>query len=257
MNKTLNKKLKMCLAVSALFGGTLIFPAAAEMTEAAKETEIDIYSDFVSHYVWRGMLLTDDPVWQPGATLSMYDFSFDIWTNVDLTDINRPAYDYHLSEVDYTLSYEMAVTDDLTIEAGGIYYTFPGTGADATTELYISAAYDILTQPTLTIYRDIDEIDGWYANFGIGHTFKLQEDLGLSLGASLGWGDEDYNTGYFGVNDSGLNDLGLNASLDYTINDNLSMSVFAGYSELLDSVIKDAAADSDTLFGGIGMYFTY
>lgn len=231
----------------------------ASFVRAETPVEFGGGADVVSDYVWRGQLLTDDPVIQPYIDVGAYGLNFNVWGSIDMTDINENGdEDFRLQEVDYTLSYGFTPAAGLDLEAGAIYYDFPGTGFDSTQEVYLSAGLSSLPlSPTATVYYDVDEIDGLYANIGIGHTFELQEDLGLSLGASLGWGDEDYNAGYFGVTDSGLNDLGLSASLDYTINENFSMSVYAGYSEMLDSDIEDAVADSDTLYGGVGFYFTY
>jgi len=257
MKRVLCKKFRLCLIIFALFGGAVFFPGAAGMAEAAGEKEVEIYSDFVTHYVWRGFLLTDDPVWQPGVTLSKYGFSFDVWFNVDLTSVNRPEYDYRLSEVDYTLSYEKEVTSDLSIEAGAIHYTFPGTGDSATTELFVSAGYDVLTQPTLTIYRDVDETDGWYASFGIGHAFPLAEDMSLGFSGTLGWGDNSNNEAYFGERTSAFTDVMVSADLDYQLTDNVGLSLFAGYTDILDSSLRDSVDSTDNLFAGAGFVFAF
>ncbi|MFO7821751.1 MAG: TorF family putative porin [Lentisphaeria bacterium] len=248
------KKLVNKLAVIGV-----LMAVSAPFVWAESPVELGAGVDVVSDYVWRGQLLTDDPVIQPSIDVGAHGFNFNAWGSIDMTDVNENGgEDFRLQEVDYTLSYGFSPSEGVDLEVGAIYYDFPGTGFDSTQEVYLSAGLSSLPlSPTATVYYDIDEIEGVYANIGIGHTFELQEDLGLSLGASLGWGDEDYNAGYFGVNDSGLNDLGLSASLDYTINENFSVSVYTAYSEMLDSDIEDAVADSDTLYGGIGFYFSY
>ncbi len=257
MKRVLCKKFRLCLIIFALFGGAVFFPGAAGMAEAAGEKEVEIYSDFVTHYVWRGFLLTDDPVWQPGGTLSMYGFSFDVWFNVDLTSVNRPEYDYRLSEVDYTLSYEKEVISGLSLEAGAIHYTFPGTGDSATTELFVSAGYDVLTQPSLTVYRDVDESEGWYASFGIGHGFPLAEALNLGVGGAVGWGDSSNNRAYFGESTNAFTDVLVSVELDYQLSDNLGFSLFAGYTDILDSDLRDSVDSTDNLYGGVGAVFTF
>jgi hypothetical protein len=209
--------------------------------------------------VWRGQLLTDEPVIQPYVEVSSGGFSLNVWGSIDTTDTNEVGDEtYRIQEVDYTLSYGATVTEGLDMEGGVIYYDFPGTGFDATQEAYVSACLsDVLLAPSLTVYYDFDEVEGVYANAGIGHAFELNEKLSLSLSGSLGWGDEDYNMGYFGVDDSGLNDFSVSSSLDYEVNDVFSMSFFLAHSELVDGDVEDAVNDSGVTTGGVGFYFSY
>ena len=69
------------------------------------------------------------------------------------------------------------------------------------------------------MYRDVDEIQGTYYQFGVGHTFekiaKWNEQCfcNLVLGASVGYGNAAYNKGYFDTDSGNLNDLTLTAGL--------------------------------------------
>jgi uncharacterized protein (TIGR02001 family) len=251
MKETLKKMVVGSLAMVALTAGHV--QAQSSMPEFEFEASVDV----AAKYVWRGFLLTDDPVIQPGFTVSSGGFAFNIWGNIDTTDINEGDVDedYRIQEVDYTLSYGFSPSDSVDMEVGIIRYDFPGTPFDSTTEVYASATWNVLLAPTLTVYYDIDESDGLYVNGSIGHTFELTEALGLSLGAGLGWGDEDNNDFYYGVSESGVADLMLSGSLDYAVNDNFSISFYLGYSEIIDSDLEDARADSDVFNGGIN--FTY
>lgn len=215
--------------------------------------------DIVSHYIWRGQLLTDDPVMQPYVEFGAHGFTLNAWGSVDMTDINEDGgEDFRFQEIDYTLSYAMSPADALDLEGGLIYYDFPGTGLAETAEEYLSAALPKLPlSPHATVYYDFDEVQGIYANFGCGHTVPLADKVDLNLEAGLGWGDEDYNNAYFGSTDSGLNDLALTATLDYEFSQRVSVAAYVTYSELLDSDIEEAVADSDILSGGIGFYFNY
>lgn len=233
---------------------------SASMADGKQKVEFGGGADVVSKYVWRGQLLTDDPVFQPYAEISSHDLTLNIWGSIDMTDTNeRGNHSYRLQEMNYTLSYGIEAVDGLSLEGGVIHYSFPGTSATATSEGYITASLsELLLTPTATMYYDFDEVNGMYATIGAGHTFTLSEHLGLSLGASLGWGGEDYNKAYFGDStSSGFNDLGLSASLDYTINEMCSLSAYARYSAMLDDDVKDASSDSDVLVAGAGIYFSY
>lgn len=249
---------KKLMTTAALAMGFL----AVTGSEAEEELSYEISVDYMSHYVWRGMLLTDDPVIQPSITLGYGDFSFNAWGSMDVTDVNEADTDddYRLQEVDYTLSYAFSPADGIDMEAGVIYYTF--AGFDGTWEGYLSGSLsDVLLAPTLTLYYDFDEVDGYYANFSLGHDISLTDNLTLSLGTSIGFGDEDYNDVYFGVDDSGESDLVVSAGLGYTVNDNFSIGCSLAYSELLDNDIEEAAdtgyGDSDKLVFGINATFTF
>ncbi len=227
--------------------------------------DVEVGADLFSKYVWRGMILTDDPVLQPSLTLSMAGFSLNVWGSVDLTDINEgEGEEYHLQELDYTLSYGFTPTEGLDLEVGVIAYTFPGTPYDATSEAYISASLPCVmyVTPSVTAYYDFDEADGWYVVAALdAQTIAITEKLGLDLGVSLGWGSEDYNSFYWGVEDDGLNDLNFSAGLSYQVNDMFSVGVSAGYMVLVGSDVKDQAEDddkeTDQFFMGVSAAFAF
>ena len=93
--------------------------------------------DVVSRYVWRGQVLTEDPVLQPAVTVSFLGLSLNVWGSLDLEDTHDSGSDLRLQEVDYTLSYGFSPTGWLDLEGGVIWYAFPG--ADTTEEVYGSA----------------------------------------------------------------------------------------------------------------------
>jgi len=220
--------------------------------------EVEVGADLFSHYVWRGMILTDDPVLQPSLTLSSCGFSANVWGSIDMTDLNEdPGEDYHMQELDFTLSYDFSPVEGLDLGVGVIYYAFPGTAFDSTQEAYASVALSEVpfVTPSITAYYDFDEIEGWYVSAALEHEFALAENLTLGVGACLGFGDSDYNLGYWGVDDSGLNDLNLSASLSYQVNDAFSVGISAGYMVLVGSDVKDAVeaggGDTNQFFMGL------
>jgi uncharacterized protein (TIGR02001 family) len=248
----------MMRAITGLAAVCAVMGLTQGSAQAGDPLSLDISADVATKYVWRGQLITDDPVLQPSATLSGYGFSANVWGNVDFTDVNETdGGSFNLREVDYTLSYGFSPSEGLDLEAGIIWYTFPG--GDSTGEVYGSVCLSAVPlSPTLAVYYDFDEVDGFYANLGVGHTFELTEKLGLSLGASLGWGDSDYHEFYFGqAASSSLSDLLLSASLDYTLTERVSVSLYVAYSDLLDSDVEALAdtgyGDSDIVYGGVSL----
>ena len=74
------------------------------------------------------------------------------------------------NETDLTLSYTYAI-DKLALTGGYIYY---GTEyAQQTQELYASATYDVISHPTITVYRDIDAYPGWYVNLSFSQSLPV------------------------------------------------------------------------------------
>lgn len=234
-------------------------------TAKAGETlpfDVEVGADLFSHYVWRGFVVTDDPVLQPSLTLSMAGFSLNVWGSMDLTDVNEePGDDYRLQEVDYTLSYGFTATEGLDVEVGVIDYTF--AGAKSTAEVYGSVALSMVpyVTPSITAYYDFDEAEGWYFSAALDSSFALTEKLGLDLGASLGYADASYNEFYWGVADDGLNDLNFSAGLSYQVNDMFSIGISAGYMVLVGSDVKDAAEAgdmaTDQFFMGVSASFAF
>lgn len=254
MMKHILKQAALVLAAGSMFLG------AARTEGAELPFEVALEVDLFSHYVWRGMVLTDDPVIQPGLTLSAAGFSFNVWGSIDMTDINELGDGtYRLQELDYTLSYGFSPAEWVDLEAGVIYYTFPGTGVDPTWEAFASVAFPTVPflTPSFTAYYDFDEVEGWYLSAALEHEIELTEEMALTLGAALGFGDSDYNDAYWGVDKSALNDLSFGAALGYQVNDAFSVGVSAGYMVLVNSDIRDAADDKSKFFMGVSAAFEF
>lgn len=79
---------------------------------------------------------------------------------------------------------------------------YPGT-----VEVFMSVGVDVPLAPALTVSYDVDEIEGLCAVASIGHSFELMDKVGLDLKASPGFGDADYNAGYFGLDDAVVGSL--------------------------------------------------
>ncbi len=167
--------------------------------EIMEDLDISATMDFVSAYIWRAQSLVDSPVLQPAASASYKGFAFDFWSSWDLADLEE------FTEIDYTWSYstdlgflipeEGDILDKVSVTGGYTFYTFPNLDSDDTThELYTSVSLDTILQPSYTTYWDFDEGDGWYHEWGIGHSFDLDPitvDTGLSLGLNVEqWGYE-------------------------------------------------------------------
>jgi hypothetical protein len=208
------------------------------------------------------MLLTNNPVIQPSLTLSAYGFSVNVWGSVDVTDVNEDDGEgYSLQEVDYTASYSFAPMEGLELTGGFVWYSL--SGLDSTGEVFGTVTLPCVPlSPSLSVYYDIDEADGWYANVGVSHGFEITEKLGLTLSGALGYGSNNFHEYYFGEEAHGSeSDVLVKASLDYAVTEALSLSIYGGYTALLDGAVKrlgeDTYGDADTVFGGVSLGFSF
>lgn len=220
---------------------------------------IEVTSDFLSEYVWRGQVVNKEPVWQSSYNFSYEKFTASIWGSMDLTNIH--GNDSFLSEVDYSLDY----SDETGIEGigysvGVIYYDFPNTNFKDTTEIYWGLNFASFLNPTVTVYHDVDEAKGSYVSFGLSHSIdKIAEitpelPIGLEIGANLGWGSSSYNKYYWGASQDALNDLTLSVSFPMEIGGWI-VAPSLNYMTLVDGDIRltDAYYADDAFYTGISI----
>ena len=245
------KKAKVVLCVLvALFG-------MSSVALAAEDVSIGVSADFMSKYVWRGQNLVDGAVFQPGVSVGYQGLTGSIWGNLDMCDKNDNSGNF--TEVDYSIDYSGSVPgiDKLGYSVGAIYYDFPNTELDATTELYVGLGLDVVASPSVTAYFDVDEGDGTYVLLSAGHSIEKLGTLpvGVDLGASLGWGNKTYNRFYWGTDSSELNDLTLSAGFPFEVA-GVSVTPKISYIALMGSDVKDSDMydpDNGLFVFGIGL----
>ena len=232
---------------------------------AQDKPEFSLTADYFVKYIWRGQNLNDDPVFQPGFSATYWGFTAGIWGNLDTTDIHRDEFsgqdnNGEFTEVDYYADYSGSIPglDILGFSVGAIYYDFPNTRYEGTTEVYGGLSLDVLLSPSVTFYRDVDEVKGLYVSASIEHEFEKIFELGpdipvaLDLGASFGWANSAYNCVYWGVDKNKANDLAFSVSLPFEIA-GISITPSFHYMMLVDSDIKDSSGYDDEFFVGIGL----
>ncbi len=149
----------------------------AEATESANTEEepsgfgYEVSGTLASGYLWRGLLLTDGPVFQPSFTISQDELSLNLWGNVDLGNAN--GFGGELSEVDLTLDYTREI-GEFAFSTGIAYYGFPHTGIAGTNEAYASVSLDRQLSPTVAVWRDFGETDGTYCTFALSHSLQCE-----------------------------------------------------------------------------------
>ncbi|MBN1897639.1 MAG: hypothetical protein JW827_02595 [Spirochaetes bacterium] len=156
-----------------------------------------IYLAGVSQYLWRGQKLYDKFALQPGVDLNVGSMVMGLWGS------------FHpdagiLAEADVTLRYALFLSSNAELNFGYTFYTFPQPDYTDSHEVFAGIDLDTFLSPGLSLYYDLDDGDGLYAEASLSYPILI-----LSLDCSLG-----YNAGQWGYESSlTVLGLGLNASL--------------------------------------------
>lgn len=207
-------KRRMIRRMSAVFIMVLLFvpwnvlgqeePDPGEGTRAAElgqmgEDRPQLSADvaFLSQYIWRGYAFSKDSlVIQPSVTAGYKGFALNLWGNLD-TDFADEPYESNTkwNETDMTFSYGRSF-GMVGVEAGFIYYALDG--AYDSKEFYLSGGVDTLLAPTLTVYREVSKLQGWYIALGLSHSFELPYDLTLDVAGTFSYykSDNDHMVEY-------------------------------------------------------------
>ncbi len=217
------------------------------MAEVEKSASADL--SLMSNYVWRGQKLSESWVVQPSISFGYANFSANLWANYD-GDTGE------LTETDYTLSYTYSF-DRVSVEGGYIYYALDSV--EDTQELYVGATVDVLLQPSLTLYIDIEEENGGFLVASMGHTFSLPNDMSVDLGASasLNLDNKIMGAGEDGDEFTGLYNGELSAALNIPVKEDITITPMLAYSFPLSDdaefAIGNASFDGDDniFYGGV------
>jgi hypothetical protein len=219
--------------------------------------------DVLSNYVWRGQKLSNSWVIQPSVGITYESFCANIWANYD-SDSKIDEGDGHgeISETDLTLNYSFSV-EKWSFSAGYIYYAF--TGANDTQEVYLSASYSTLLNPTLTIYYDYDEGNGAFVLAAISHSFDVLKGSSLKLGASASYNINNKVMGFDENGDDFSNFYNgeISAGLSIPVTKAISIAPKMAFSFPLSDDAEEAIrgisddGDKDILYGGINVTLSF
>jgi hypothetical protein len=233
----------------------------AEEPKVAGSVSVDV----MSNYVWRGQKLSNSWVVQPSVGITYGGFGANIWGNYDSDRFEATSADSghgEFSEVDFTMNYSRSI-EKLTLTGGYIYYAFDG--ANDSQEVYLSAAYETLLSPALTVYYDYDEGNGAFIVASIGHSIALPKDMSLNLGALASYNINNKIMG-FDKNGDGFSNFyhsEISAGLNIPLTKALSVTPKAAYSFALTSDSKEAISGvsddgkKNILYGGINLTLSF
>ncbi|SCA58820.1 Uncharacterized protein AB751O23_AQ_00140 [Chlamydiales bacterium SCGC AB-751-O23] len=248
-------------AVSFIFF-TLLFMGFSSFLFTSPKLSPSADMAIYNKYLWRGMNISNKVVAQPSLNLSYSKFNFNIWGNLELTDVNEASYGKKsknkFTEVDYSLAWGHSI-DKFNLEGGIIHYRFPNTGSKPTSEIFASITADTLLNPSYSLYWDIDAASGgFYNHFGLGHQFanllELSKEtfLSLDLSGHIGFGSSKYNLVYFSENAGHFTDYSLALSLPIKGKGNWELSPQLAYTSIInDNIRKKVSFKKDNYLWGI------
>jgi len=235
--------------------------ALAGPVAAQDEVAFAVGLDVVSDYVWRGQARNEDGALQPWAEFGYSGFGLKVWGSMDLDDQPNDA-QWEFTEWDLTGSYEIPIGETYAVEVGAIYYAYPNTDAQSTIEVFGTFTFGGIAlgggdlSPFVSLYYDVDEIEGFYVQGGASYGQQL-ETFNWEVGLTLAAGSEDYNEAYFGVGDFALNDLTASFRVEFPFSAGFSVTAFVSGSWLMDGDIQDAVEDDSSYAFGGGVSYSF
>lgn len=196
-----------------------------------------------SMYMWRGWKLSEDEmVLQPSMSIGYKGLGLNAWSSLS----SDPSSGDSASETDFTISYDTSA-GPVGIGMGFIYYDLDY--AEDSEEFYLSASFDTILAPSLTIYKDFINYPGYYLSLGLGHSIEIADSIALDLSGAFGYYSTD--------DDSGLQDGLLCASICVPVTDYISLSPSVSYAFPLSDDAEDFLGHSGEVFGGVVLSFSF
>ncbi len=241
--------MKRFTTILLLVAALICFPFHSVFSEEQKVEESKVTGNgslgVYNQYIFRGYEIGKSGlVIQPSFTASYRGFSATLWGNIDTNQRSTKTADFSSesmdhkkgwNETDLTLSYTYPI-GKVSLTGGYIYYNTKY--AAETEEVFGAVAFDVLSKPTLSIYKDIRSYPGTYLNLAFAHAFPLVKEITLDLGASFGyfigannyWNTYEVNPGaYSGKKYKGFHDGMVKAGLTIPVTKSFTIQPVAQY----------------------------
>ena len=178
---------------------------AAIAVSATAFAQVDV--DIVSAYVFRGGTINDEVNIQPGFGTEIFGGAVSVgtWGNFN-TDTSE------FDEIDYFFGIPIPMGEDspVSAEIGYTEYVY-NVGGEADREPYLSLGFgDASLLVAYGISGAIDKV--LYLELGYGLTIPVSEEIGIDVGAALGYVDPDEG-------ESGFSHLTLSAGTSVALGD--------------------------------------
>ncbi len=163
-----------------------------------------------SEYIFRGAQVHEFS-FQPSLQIDYNQFYIGTWGAVPLS--NSGTFN---TEVDFYAGLGVPVTEQVDLDFGATFYTFPSVAGATNFETFAGITYDNAVSPSLYVFYDFD-LNAVTIEGSAGHSWPLADQLSFDVGVNAGavytqGAASDYY--YYGVT----------ADVSHEINDRVSAS---------------------------------
>ena len=214
---------------------TLAFIIIGASTAAAQVT-VNSGVDFYNRYVWRGLDIAKTPSIQPSLSLAHGGLELGVWGAYTLSNETSES-----DEIDFWLSYAIALRNGASIQLLATDYYFPNAGIDLfnfnnhdamiddtipdpgahTVELGLAVTGPEAFPLTLSAFVNVYNDAGSNTYFQLDYPLSVGEtELGLFCGAAGGSKD---NPGYYGTENFNVINIGVSAARSVAVSESFSL----------------------------------
>ena len=229
MNRQAGIKTCFLLIMLLCSGSSVIF--------GRENIRVNLDGTYLSRFVWRGEMWTDDPVFWHTATIRYGGFRSYNFFNVDLTDINNDRYE--CNEFDFILDYTFSFKH-FSLAPGVLHFTSPTNFFKPTTKITLQVKTGLFLHPGLRIRLDPEKSRGSYFILDIYQRFALPHGIdSIDFYGSLGASQPRYYRKYLG-NNTVLTDLLLGIGVPFDIGRGFALVPLVEFTSLLDNSVRKA-----------------
>lgn len=232
-------------------------------------------SEFCSKYIFRGIVLEDNRVFQPAvyagytAPGKLGTFSAGVWFNFSMSNdqnlLNEITGEYEIykkpftyNETDLYLMHEMTFKELSLKNTFAVYLFTEETGYPNTTEYILNTSYPLGQFSLANEFAcDISAYPGAFVfTHGLNWENEITDGLCFASGVNLIWGGSKYNSVNAGIKKVLINSLGLDASLTYSHRSGFYTKLRYQYNKIPEDDIRQSYG-YDTWFFGLLAGFTF
>ncbi len=214
--------------------------------ETGSDWSFGASSGLSNKYIWRGIVYNNGLVVQPEVYVGYNDFSFSLWSNTTLYDVDGVT----AHEIDYTIDYSHSFTK-FDVETYLSYYQYiQQVDAPNTAEWFLKGSLpfgDFSVYSNITV--DVLEYAGAsFLELGLNYEKELTDKLALSAGCLTAFGSKKFNFNYLDIDKSAFNHVGGSIGLSYTLTENLSFEANYYQNIYVDSDIIQSVGSNSNAF---------
>ncbi|MCH8977718.1 MAG: hypothetical protein IH945_00545 [Armatimonadetes bacterium] len=250
-----------------LFGTILLAAALPALAQYENKIDATFRLDYSSADVWRGINLVDDPVFTPSLSLSFENWRAFLLARMELSNLNsyplnaNPSREFTAMRggLFYTFDYD----SEAPVTLGILTHQFPSVGVPQTHELYYSMAFGGVGNFKIEVMQDVEQVKGYYVRASGSHLFKGGfrrpdgTDQPIQIGAHFAYGDNKFNSNYYGAVTSTLSDLSVWATTSFEISPMASINPYLVYAALIDPDLLQGSPNRTNFYYGVSAAFRF